>query len=58
MEASAVMIAAWSLVHGFATLWLDGNIPTNLGPPELLARRIAHAFEATTHADMDGCSPG
>jgi hypothetical protein len=39
-DVEAVMIAAWSLVHGFATLWLTGNIPTELGPPEALAIRI------------------
>ena len=52
-DAEAVMIAAWSLVHGFATLCLDGNIPADLGPPQLLARRIARALEAPTAADMD-----
>ena len=25
-------VAAWSLVHGFATLWLNGNLPPDLGP--------------------------
>jgi AcrR family transcriptional regulator len=44
-DSQAVMIAAWSLVHGFATLWLDGNIPSDLGPPQQLARRIAQALE-------------
>jgi hypothetical protein len=39
------MIGAWSLVHGFATLWLTGNIPAELGPPEALARRIAAVLE-------------
>lgn len=47
-DAQAVMIGAWSLVHGFATLWLDGNIPRDLGPPQQLARRIARALEPPT----------
>ena len=47
-DAQAVMIAAWSLVHGFATLWLDGNLPSELGPPQQLARRIAQALEPQT----------
>jgi AcrR family transcriptional regulator len=35
-------VAAWSIVHGFATLWLDGNIPAGLGDdPEQLARAVA-----------------
>jgi AcrR family transcriptional regulator len=46
-DGEAVMIGAWSLVHGFATLWLTGNIPTRLGPPDALARRVMHALEAT-----------
>jgi AcrR family transcriptional regulator len=25
-------VAAWSLVHGFAMLWLNGNLPPDLGP--------------------------
>jgi AcrR family transcriptional regulator len=44
-DLEAVMIGAWSLVHGFATLWLAGNIPVELGPPEALARRILAAIE-------------
>ena len=52
-DAEAVMIAAWSLVHGFATLWLDGNIPTDLGPPQQLARRIARALEPPTEPNRD-----
>jgi AcrR family transcriptional regulator len=35
-------IAAWSLVHGLATLWLSGNLPALAGDePEAAARRIA-----------------
>ena len=34
--------AAWSLVHGLATLWLNGNLPPQLGTdPEEITRRIA-----------------
>lgn len=34
-------IAAWSLVHGFATLWMDGALPSRLGEdPERAARKI------------------
>jgi hypothetical protein len=34
--------AAWSLVHGLATLWLNGNIPKQLGDdPEEITRLIA-----------------
>ena len=34
--------AAWSLVHGLATLWLNGNLPEALGnDPEHITRLIA-----------------
>jgi AcrR family transcriptional regulator len=34
--------AAWSLVHGLATLWLNGNLPQQLGSdPEQITRLIA-----------------
>jgi AcrR family transcriptional regulator len=34
--------AAWSLVHGLATLWLNGNLPPQLGTdPEEITRLIA-----------------
>jgi AcrR family transcriptional regulator len=45
-DVDALMIAAWSLVHGFATLWLTGNIPAELGPPDALARRIMAVTDA------------
>jgi AcrR family transcriptional regulator len=35
-------VAAWALVHGVATLWLNGSLPARLGnDPEDVARRIA-----------------
>ncbi|MEU5938382.1 TetR/AcrR family transcriptional regulator [Micromonospora sp. NPDC047548] len=34
-------LAAWSIVHGFATLWLAGALPTRVGPdPEAAARTV------------------
>ena len=34
--------AAWSLVHGLATLWLNGNLPEQLGDdPEKITRLVA-----------------
>jgi AcrR family transcriptional regulator len=39
-------VAAWSLVHGLATLWLNQNLPPELGEdPEQIAREVAqHLF--------------
>ena len=35
-------VAAWAIVHGLATLWLDGNVPSRLGSdPAAVARTIA-----------------
>lgn len=35
-------VAAWSLVHGLATLWLNGNLPAEVGDdPEAAARAAA-----------------
>jgi AcrR family transcriptional regulator len=35
-------VAAWAIVHGIATLWLNGNLPRQLGPdPEQIARQAA-----------------
>ena len=35
-------VAAWSLVHGFATLWLSGNLPAGLpADPRQAARGVA-----------------
>ncbi len=35
-------VAAWSLVHGFASLWLTGSLPADLGEdPEAAARAVA-----------------
>jgi hypothetical protein len=45
-DTEALMIAAWSLVHGLATLWLTGNIPRELGPPDALARRVLAVTDA------------
>ena len=34
-------VAAWSLVHGFATLWLNGNLERAVpGDPEHAARAV------------------
>ena len=36
-------VAAWSLVHGMATLWLNQNLPPQLGDdPEQITRKVAH----------------
>ena len=43
-------VAAWSIVHGFATLWLTGNIPSRLGDdPEHIARAVAIHLRAPRH---------
>ncbi|MFJ6632748.1 TetR/AcrR family transcriptional regulator [Streptomyces sp. NPDC091376] len=40
-ESSYAPVAAWSIVHGFATLWLAGALPPDLGDdPEAAARPV------------------
>jgi hypothetical protein len=35
-------VAAWSLAHGLATLWLNRNLPPQLGDdPEQITREVA-----------------
>ena len=41
-EKIAAGVAAWSIVHGLATLWLNGNLPAELGDdPEQITRVVA-----------------
>ncbi len=41
-EDLRVAVAAWSLVHGLATLWLNRNLPHQLGDdPEQITREVA-----------------
>jgi AcrR family transcriptional regulator len=40
-EARTAGLSAWSIVHGFATLWLSGAFPPDLGDePETAARAV------------------
>jgi AcrR family transcriptional regulator len=51
-DPRAPAVAAWSLVHGLATLVLTGNLPGELtSDPEALTRAVArHLFPATRPA--------
>jgi len=41
-EQLAAGVASWSFVHGLATLWLNGNLPEQLGDdPEEITRIVA-----------------
>lgn len=43
----AAGVAAWSIVHGLATLWRNGNLPRDLGDdPEAAARLVASHLRA------------
>jgi hypothetical protein len=33
-------LAAWSLAHGFATLWLSRSLPDSSGAPDEAARAV------------------
>jgi AcrR family transcriptional regulator len=49
-DPSALVLTAWSTVHGFATLWVDGALPFEGMEPERmgpeLGRLIARMFAA------------
>jgi AcrR family transcriptional regulator len=41
-EQLSAGVAAWAMVHGIATLWLNGNLPPALGDdPEQITRLVA-----------------
>ncbi len=41
-ESLSEGVAAWAIVHGLATLWLNGNLPPQLGDdPEQITRVVA-----------------
>lgn len=42
VDTQVAGVAAWSLVHGFASLWLHGSLPAEFrGDPEAAARAVA-----------------
>ncbi|HEX2039998.1 MAG TPA: TetR/AcrR family transcriptional regulator [Acidimicrobiales bacterium] len=51
-DEAGALVAGWALMHGLATLWLNGNLPRELGrDPVELARRIgAYLFQASEAA--------
>jgi AcrR family transcriptional regulator len=59
-ERIAAGVAAWSIVHGLATLWLNGNIPAQLGDdPEEITRVVAaHLRPARADPALAGGQPG
>ena len=52
LERLADGVAVWSFVHGLATLWLNGNLPEQLGDdPEAITRiASAHLTSSRSHS--------
>jgi AcrR family transcriptional regulator len=47
-------IAAWAIVHGIATLWLNGNLPPRLGDdPEEITRVVASRLRVSAAQAAD-----
>ena len=47
-EQMRAAVAAWSLTHGLATLWLNHNLPRQLGDdPEQITREVARYLSPT-----------
>jgi AcrR family transcriptional regulator len=59
-ERMAYGVAAWSIVHGLATLWLNGNLPAQLGDdPEAITRVVAaHLSPPRPGPALAGGQPG
>jgi AcrR family transcriptional regulator len=59
-ERIAYGVAAWSIVHGLATLWLNGNLPAQLGDdPEAITRVVAaHLSPPRPGPAFPGGQPG
>ena len=59
-ERMAYGVAAWSIVHGLATLWLNGNLPAQLGDdPEEITRVVAaHLDPPRRDPALAGRQPG
>jgi AcrR family transcriptional regulator len=45
-QADALGVAAWSLAHGLASLWLDGQLREEYDDPELIASQVAALVES------------
>jgi len=44
-DTDVLAVAAWSLVHGFATLWLTGSLQAEIGPDlDAAARAVAETL--------------
>lgn len=57
-DARLAGVAAWSLVHGFATLWLHGALPAGLGEdPETAARAVAGVLFRASSPSVDATAP-
>ena len=53
-EQLAAGVAAWAIVHGFVTLWLNDNIPPQLGDqPEAVARAVASTYACHVAHDRE-----
>ncbi len=53
IEPATAAVAAWSIVHGFATLWLNGDLVQTTGSdPEAAIRAAAgYLFRPGSHGD-------
>jgi AcrR family transcriptional regulator len=50
-DVTGVVLAGWSLSHGFATLWLNGNLDDRLGPnPDTIADQLRDGIIRLGHA--------
>jgi AcrR family transcriptional regulator len=48
VDGSVLAITLWSLVHGYAALWLDGQLDNRTNDPAALARQVAALVTSLT----------
>ena len=50
VDENVLAITLWSLVHGYASLWLDGQLDDRTDDPAALARQVAALVTSLTAA--------
>jgi AcrR family transcriptional regulator len=55
LDPQALFISTWAMVHGLATLWLDGTLEDRIGPVDIEAIAVG-AFDVV-FAGSEGATP-
>jgi AcrR family transcriptional regulator len=58
VDKNVLAITMWSLVHGYASLWLDGQLDQRTNDPAALARQVAALVTSLTAAPRSDTQTG